>query len=129
MTPTTITAQMVLHQLEFFVFLGWEQAERAAKQRITIDIHLEFAELPAACITDNLADTLCYDTLKQTIHHHLAHKEFHLLEHLTYDIFTVVKNALSLQHKIMVCVTKYPDSFFKSSGVSFWYGDHQQVRK
>jgi FolB domain-containing protein len=117
------TSRLVLHQLEFFVFLGAEFAERRQQQRIMVDIHVDFTEPPAACTTDLLTDTFCYDTLNQTIKKNIALKEFRLLEHLTHEIYLCVKNFLSRESKVSVQVTKFPDAFFKSAGVSFWYSD------
>jgi dihydroneopterin aldolase len=123
MTFLTATTRIVLHKLEFLVFLGWGAIERSQPQTISVDIHIHFAKPPAACLTDDLADTFCYDTLNKTLKNHLSAKEFRLLEHLAYEIYSCVKAFITPENKINLCVTKHPDVFFKSGGVSFWFGD------
>jgi FolB domain-containing protein len=122
------SAYIVLRKLEFLVFLGWGQEERALQQQVIVDLYIRFAEPPAACMTDNLTDTFCYATLNQTLKNHIERKEFRLLEHLAYDIYHHVKHLLPLETKIKVGVTKHPDQFFKSGGVTFWYSDHMRVK-
>lgn len=121
----TTSARLVLHQLEFFVFLGVEPPERKKQQRITVDIHIDFDHPPLACKTDDLSNTVCYDTLKQHINNHLAKKEFHLLEYITQEIYTCVKTFLPPGNKISIHVMKFPDAFFTSAGVSFCYSDEK----
>jgi FolB domain-containing protein len=122
----TIKSGLILHELEIFVFLGAQLPERKHQQRISVDIHIEFVKPPTACTTDLLSDTFCYDSLNQTIQNHIMSKEFLLLEHLTYDIYACVKTFLSKDNKITIKVTKFPDIFLRSKGVSFWYGDDKQ---
>ena len=119
------SARLVLNKLEFLVYLGWTPAERTKRQKITVDIDIQFANLPRACITDSLHDTFCYDTLNQTITKKIDKKTFRLLEHLTFEIYSIVKHFLNLKNKTTICVTKYPDSFLKSAGVSFFYSDNR----
>ena len=116
-------SRLVLHKLAFFVYLGWKNAERKKKQKVTVDIDIQFVYPPAACTTDFLDDTFCYDTLNKTIKKNIQSKKFFLLEHLTHEIYSSVKTFLRLKNKTIICVTKYPDVFFKSQGVSFFYGD------
>jgi FolB domain-containing protein len=123
----TTLSRFILHQLEFFVFLGHDQAERTQRQRIAVDIHIDFVKPPIACVTDQLTDTVCYDTLNQTIMKHITSKEFRLLEHLAYEIYSCVKTFLSLDSRVRIGVTKFPDVFLTSSGISFWYGDDQCI--
>jgi FolB domain-containing protein len=118
-------SRLVLHKLEFFVYLGWKHTERKKRQIVTVDIDIQFAHPPIACTTDFLDDTFCYDTLNQTIKKNLKARKFFLLEHLTHEIYAIVKAFLRLKNKTLICVTKHPDLFFKSGGVSFSYGDKQ----
>lgn len=119
------SSRLVLHNLEFLVYLGWESSERKKKQKVTVDIDIQFAHTPIACTTDSLHDTFCYDALNQTIIKHIDKKTFHLLEYLTFEIYSIVKLFLNLKNKTTICVTKYPDAFLKSTGVSFFYSDNR----
>lgn len=122
-------SRLVLQKLEFPVYLGWGHTERKKRQIVTVDIDIQFTHPPIACKTDLLNDTFCYDTLNQTIKKNIKSKKFFLLEHLTHEIYTIVKTFLPLKNKITICVTKYPDDFFKSAGVSFFYGDNKMINK
>lgn len=129
MAPTKNNARMVLHKLEFLVNLGWGQDERALQQMVTVDIHVQFANPPVACMSDNLSDTFCYDTLNKTIQDKIGQKEFRLLEYLAQEIYSCVKNFIIPNTTVNICVTKYPNHFFKSGGVSFWYGDTEREQQ
>ena len=116
-------SRLVLHKLEYLVFLGWGLAERKKRQKVTVDIDIQLLHPPTACATDSIDDTLCYDILHQTIKKSIAKKKFRLLEHLTYEMYSIIKLFLNVKNKTTICVTKYPDAFFTSAGVSFIYSD------
>jgi dihydroneopterin aldolase len=123
-----------INNLELFVYLGWAAKELAHGRKVSADIAIQFAELPKACITDDLTDTICYDTLIQEIHKHISEKKFHLLEHFAYALYQTTKSFvaatnISIPFAIKVCVTKYPqiDEYPQlgklHGGASFCCGD------
>jgi dihydroneopterin aldolase len=62
--------------------LGWEEQERARPQTLELSLRLEFAQLPRACESDRLADTVCYAELVERAREICARGEYRLVEHL-----------------------------------------------
>jgi dihydroneopterin aldolase len=62
--------------------LGWGEQERSRAQAVDLTLRLEFASLPRACETDQLADTVCYAQLIERARAVCAKGEFRLVEHL-----------------------------------------------
>jgi len=99
--------------------LGWPEDERSHKQIVWLDIEFFFPSPPKACISDNLADTFCYDKLTKLLQEHVEQKEFHLIEHLTYEIHRFIKNNCSDQTKVNISITKKPAIPGLTGGVCF----------
>lgn len=128
MTTTITNTILSIHAAELCVRLGWEEEERAEHQVVLLDVDLHFPAPPKACTTDQLEDSICYDTLLKEIRHHIRMKEFRLIEHLSHSIYQHIKTTLSLHPlgnkiKIMVRLTKHPLIRGLTEGVSFCYGD------
>ncbi len=83
-----------LESLPFHVFLGCFAPERTQRQCVLLDFTLSFAKPPLGCITDNLDDTICYDSLIKKLTLELEEREFHLVEHLGYTIYSCLKQNL-----------------------------------
>ena len=116
-------SELTLSKLELSLSLGWPAAERAQKQKIAVDIYLRFHDIPKACVTDDLADTYCYDSLIQKIKQATADKEFRLIEHLAHEVYAVIKQELPAGVLISVCVAKQPGIENLNGGVMFRFGD------
>lgn len=116
-------AHMNLNGLELSVNLGWPQGERKKTQIVTLNVYIFFAAPPTGCTTDQLSDTYCYDTLITTIKNGLADRDFRLLEHLTYEIHTIIKSQLPADCKVLINLTKKPPILNLKGGVTFSYGD------
>jgi len=118
-------AQLNLDQLELNLALGWSEAERAQKQIILVDIMINFAEPPKACITDQLEDTYCYDTLIKQLVETIAPKSFKLIEHLAREIYLLIKKFFTQPVAINIAITKKPNlsTDVTLKGASFSYGD------
>jgi FolB domain-containing protein len=123
MTFSKHHASIILHGLELRVHLGWPQNERIELQMVVVDITIRFAMPPAACMTDNLKDTLCYDMLTSKIKKEIGTAKFHLLEHLGYQIYQMVKQEVTNNSSISITVTKKPPIDDLKGGVSFCYAD------
>lgn len=113
---------MILKGLELSVNLGWTSGERAKQQSILLDATIDFAIPPLACTTDQLTDTYCYDQLIQQIKATIAVNSFRLLEHVTYEIYQLIKNFIQADTKINIQVTKKP-AIANLAGVTFCYSD------
>ncbi len=88
------------------VKLGVTAEERMEAQLVAIDIAVRFDELPLACQSDQVADTVCYDHLLKVLCGELASHEWRLLEHLTYDLYRKLQQLLSDGCVIRIKVTK-----------------------
>lgn len=118
----TLTSQLCLKRIELSVFLGWPSTERQQKQSVFANIDIFFSQAPVACQTDELTDTICYAALIQELQNYLQEKSFHLLEHLTYEIYLFIKKY-SPAINCCVHITKYPNISSLLGGVCFSYGD------
>ncbi len=117
-------SQITLLELKLDVFLGWPDAERIKKQRVYVDIEINFSEPPLGCVTDNLQDTFCYAELVKTIQAAVDTREFHLVEYLGHEIYHVVKQQVPASANIMIRITKKPAILkYLTNGVQFSYGD------
>lgn len=124
---TNINSDIVLKGLEFIVSLGWSEAERKQPQPIRMDVRLRFAEPPIAGISDNLADTYCYDALILALKHALEKKEFKLLEYLARETYLLVKQTVSAETQISIRIAKKPAVSTALEGVAFYYGDDENT--
>lgn len=114
---------MTLNNLELNATLGWPDIERAQPQKIIIDINIQFVTPPKACITDTLEDTVCYDTLVKIVKNIVSSKEFHLLEHLGYEIYRGIKESITQPTNIGLYVKKQPPIPELTGGAAFYFGD------
>ncbi|MEO8401636.1 MAG: dihydroneopterin aldolase [Gammaproteobacteria bacterium] len=112
-----------LNQLELSVNLGWPQGERIKPQIVTADVIIHFTKPPAACVSDQLTDTHCYDMLIKTIKTEIAARNFRLLEHLGFEIHRIAKQAISAETRIQISITKKPAILNLTGGVTFFYED------
>jgi dihydroneopterin aldolase len=119
-------SRLFLRGIELTLNLGWPDAERAQKQSLLIDIILQFATPPKACLTDNLTDTICYDELIKKIVQATEAREYRLIEHLAWHIYQIIQKNLS-SHAISVSISKKPAIPQLTGGVVFTYGDKEIV--
>lgn len=120
-----LEASLTIKKLEFSLNLGWGEKERAQKQNVFVDIQLFFSKPPKACETDELSDTVCYDTLIQQLKNKIQAKEFCLVEHVAQNIYHVTQSILNSKNeiKIKIFITKFPTISGLTEGVCFQYGD------
>lgn len=116
------SSSMALYQLELAVFLGWPDSERLTQQTILLDIKIEFATPPLACVTDNLVDTVCYDTLVNNLKSMITTRHFRLVEYLGQEIYDFLKKNFS-NNLISLRIHKKPPIIDLLGGVTFCYGD------
>jgi FolB domain-containing protein len=115
---------LILRGLELGVYLGWLEAERKQKQKITLDIEMRFLHPPRACTTDDLEDTHCYDELIKNIKKHINKRQFRLVEHLGKELHHFIKQQFAQQQiTLTIAITKKPPIANLTGGVSFYYGE------
>lgn len=120
---TTPASAMLIKGLKLDVSLGWPEKERRQKQTVLADIDIRFAAPPAACESDQLADTFCYSDLIIKIQKETGEKNYRLIEHLSGDIHRMIKPMLSDKSKVIVRILKHPHIEGLTGGVQFSYGD------
>ena len=117
-TQTTLTIQ----RLTMRVSLGWTESERAIPQTIALTIQLRLAA-PHACKTDQLADTICYHTLIDTLRTHIEQRSYRLIESLGADCYQLIKQQVMTRAMVTVTIQKWPAIEGLTEGVCFSYGD------
>lgn len=108
-----------INGFELPVYLGWPEAERQQIQTVRIDLTIQFAAPPKACETDQLQDTFCYDELLEQLRVKIADRPFRLLEHLTSEIYKIIKPELPKDAKLTVNALKWPPIIGLTGGVAF----------
>jgi dihydroneopterin aldolase len=103
-TPRAVTLEVPAIRLE--VRLGCEAAERAIPQGVEVELRIRFADLPAACWTDDLEDTVCYAALATLAREHCAAREFRLIERLALELAGLVRARLPEGARLTLTVVK-----------------------
>ncbi len=118
-----LNSHLTIHRLELHVNLGWRHKERQHEQAVLLDVDIVFSTPPTACKTDQLEDSICYAALIKDIRDNVSEKKYRLIEHLSCDIYHLIKVRMPAKAKVKVCITKYPKIAGLTDGVSFHYGD------
>jgi dihydroneopterin aldolase len=106
------------------VRLGCSEAERARPQPVDLDLAVRFAELPIACASDKLEDTLCYAELIDAARAACAGREFHLVERLAHELFGHLRALVPPGAELWLRTTKLrPPVVGLTGGVAFSLGD------
>jgi FolB domain-containing protein len=116
-------SSLSLNGLTLDVFLGWPEEERQQKQIVKLDVTVHFSQPIQACVSDELADTFAYDRLVALIQEQTAVKSFRLLEHLGYEIYQLIKQAVPTNTRVEIVVQKQPPIPALTGGASFRFGD------
>ncbi len=103
-----IKSRLTLRQLVLSVHLGASPEERRTLQEVSVDIEIEYADVPAACKQDALSDAVCYYQLATVLQEICDIKAYHLIEALSYTLFEQTKMRLTTSAKIGLTVTKNP---------------------
>jgi len=106
-----------LHRLELPVLLGWPEEERSEKQIVFVDIHFAFTQPPLAFKTDELNDTICYQTLIHEIQTFVHNKSFRLVEFFCNELHQFIKSKHPAAN-LSIIVKKYPPIAELTEGVT-----------
>ncbi len=115
--------QLSINDFKVSVNLGVSQKERARKQTVLLTILIDFAQIPAACRTDNIEDAVCYATLTNLLKKHLTKRSYQLVEALAADLYAQVKTITPKNARVVMKITKFPQISGLRSGIHFHYGD------
>ncbi|HKC50791.1 MAG TPA: dihydroneopterin aldolase [Myxococcota bacterium] len=110
------------------VRLGCGPAERASPQAVDLDVAVRFADLPPACESDKLKDTVCYADLIAAARARVAGREFHLVEHLAHELLGALRPLVPPGAELWLRVTKLrPPVPDLAGGVAFSLGDFERL--
>jgi dihydroneopterin aldolase len=123
MSSPTLHSTLRIQGLELNLNLGWRSKERNEEQAVLLDMEMVFPTPPSACLTDQLDDTVCYAKLTDKIRNQISAKSYRLVEHLAADIYTLAKQNMPDDTRVIVRITKYPRIGGLRNGISFEYGD------
>jgi len=116
-------SRLDIRGLELNIHLGWHESEQQQSQIVLLDVTINFVEPPAACASDHLDDAYCYAKLSALIREKTANQRYRLIEHLSHEIYQIVKPIFKDQAHIGIGITKQPSIPNLRDGVSFYYGD------
>ncbi len=105
---TKLQGNLDINGLELYVNLGWRDKELLEPQAIMLDLQIIFYGAPAAVVSDDLKDTLCYAELIEKIRTHVANKQYRLIEHLSAEIYEIVAAKAPATATSFVRLTKKP---------------------
>lgn len=77
--------------VEEYVHLGCTIEERTHKHRVHYSVELNFAGLPAACMTDAMEKTPCYKEIADLLSLISKEKHYATIEHLGYTAMNALK--------------------------------------
>ncbi|MES2998121.1 MAG: dihydroneopterin aldolase [Pseudomonadota bacterium] len=104
--------QLVLKDIGLDVKLGHPEEERSLPQRVFLQVKLQFVDLPLACTTDNLQDTICYASLSCDLQKFCDCRSFKLIESFAYQLYQFLKKKIaemtSEKINVFLCITKNP---------------------
>lgn len=107
-----MNSQLILEKLNLLVKLGHSIEERSVPQWVSVQLKLDFVGLPAACMNDQLNDTICYALLADDLQQFCDNHSFKLIEALAYQLYQFLKKKLSEimnnQINIFLYITKNP---------------------
>lgn len=87
-------AKLKVNDLRSDVILGVTEEEREQSQEISINLKISYLTLPNGCTTDDVNDTLCYDTLCKVIIDESQKKPYKLIEHMASEIIASIINFI-----------------------------------
>lgn len=93
-----------IRDLTLRTFVGIYPEEKAKQQEVVINITL-FADLSRACESDDIADTVDYKTVKQSVISAVEAGRFNLVEHLAGTVARLCLEAERVQ-RVRVTVDK-----------------------
>jgi|GEM_PF-1618018 FolB domain-containing protein len=122
---------ITLKKLRFSLNLGVSKEEKATKQDVFITIQLFFSKPPAACFTDNIADTLCYANLVQNLSHAFSVRRYELIEKLANDLaeYILQQSEYGFVTAVNIEVEKHPKLAIDHHGVSFSLYTHRGLEE
>jgi dihydroneopterin aldolase len=95
-----------LRDLSVMVNVGCGIEERSQKQELRFSFEISFPNLPHACESDRIEDTVCYHKLSDKITFACKDREYATLEKIAKVIFDSVKNDFPQNASLKLKVEK-----------------------
>ena len=99
-------AMLGLNQFRCQVKLGHGSEERVLPQWVSFSVSIRFKNLPQACLTDELTDTIDYQLLSNSLEELCESRPYKLIEKLGYDAYQKLLNILPSESQIQLTLTK-----------------------
>jgi glycine hydroxymethyltransferase len=98
--------ELRLDRLELSVHIGCEPTERARPQKVAVSLAVYTRAAPAACVTDQLQDTLALEVVAERLRSVAETGSFALVEHLTQRLHDSLRELCAPGAEIELAVTK-----------------------
>lgn len=103
--------KIILNNLRFFIKKNPITDEKKISSDIVMNIELQLS-LTAAAKSDDLANTINYESIYVLISEHIEKNSYNLLESLIQGIMDDIEKIYDKQiNKIIICIKKYALSF------------------
>jgi dihydroneopterin aldolase len=99
-------SSLFVNDFTFLCLLGCYPEEQTQKQEVSVSLKMEFSEIPQACMTDNLEDTLCYENICNEIKAVGDKKLYKTVEHLSFEIFLTLKKIIPNEYRWSIKLRK-----------------------
>ncbi|MDR1475035.1 MAG: dihydroneopterin aldolase [Holosporales bacterium] len=87
--------ELRINGLEAHFVLGNNESEKLKARPVILNIALRFSGDNAACLSDELKDTVCYSNLANVIGLNLKDKNFNLIEHAVQFVYQLIDKHLN----------------------------------
>ena len=101
-----------LRDIEVKVFLGTDEAERAQKQKILVSVTWQ-TDTRKAEVSDDLADTVSYFSVREFVKNFSGEQAFHLLEKFHRELLDALAEQFPKAGDLELKIQKFP--FFEGS--------------
>ena len=106
MSHRPVWSGLKLETLRLDAHLGWGSEERSKTQAVDLDVWVRFPEIPLACTTDELDQTVCYSQLAGAAQGVVRERSFRLVEALAYELFAALRTRLPGGSELWIQVKK-----------------------
>lgn len=97
---------MQVRDLSLWVRLGCSESERAQLQEVRLSIDISFSEVPGACFSDEIRETVCYAELSGQLKNYCESREFKTVEKMAMGCSEIVQSVVGSTHHFSVDVHK-----------------------
>lgn len=124
--PQSIKPRLSINDLILFAHLGCSSKERRMPQEIRFSIEMEFPTAPTGEKTDRLEDTLCYETVCETLRNFVKSRPFHLIEKMARECLSVLQKNYPSMGIRLTLHKKTPPINGLEGGVKYTCGETYQ---